>query len=192
MKPPPSIYLVEDEAVIAMQLQDILRLLGYRVCGHAARGETALAEIPRANPDLVLMDINLPGKLTGIQVAADLRHHTDVPVVFLSAYSSTDIVADAVRTGPFGYLTKPVDEHELHATIEVALHRHREHAQLRTASRQSPGASPAVICPVCHRVQDTAALWKPLDLHLATGADQRFVCCRCPDCSAPEPQSVQN
>ncbi|MBA3848811.1 MAG: hypothetical protein C0502_02300 [Opitutus sp.] len=184
-----AIYLVEDEAVIALQLREILGQLGYHVCGHAMHGETALAQIPRLRPDLVLMDINLPGRLSGIETAARLRATSTAPVVFLSAYSDTATVADAVRTGPFGYVAKPVDEGELRATIEVALHKHREHEALRRAGPQpSDDAKMTLdVCPVCHRIQDHTARWRPLGDHL-TAADPRFVPTRCPDCTTPAPQ----
>src|SRR5262245_65628877 len=95
----PRIYLVEDEALIAMELSDRLTDLGYAVCGRAAYGEKALEEIPVVRPSIVLMDIQLAGKLTGIETALRLRPQIDVPVVFLSAFSDAPLIAEAMRAG---------------------------------------------------------------------------------------------
>src|SRR5262245_1989610 len=116
----PRIYIVEDEALIAMELSDRLTHLDYVVCGRAAHGEKALEEIPAARPCIVLMDIQLAGKLTGIETALRLRQQVDVPVVFLSAFSDARLVSDAVAAGSFGYLVKPFEERELHATLQAA------------------------------------------------------------------------
>ena len=133
------IYIVEDEALIAMELSDRLTKLGYEISGKAARGEQALEEIPRVHPDIVLMDIRLAGTLTGIETAAQLRWHTNVPIVFLSAFSDPAVLTEALDTEPFGYLVKPFEERELHATLQAALYKHRmtaQHTLTRTLENQ--------------------------------------------------------
>lgn len=130
----PKIFVVEDEALVAMELEDRLRHLGYVVCGSAARGEDAERDIPETRPDLVLMDIKLAGKLTGIEVARHLRESSDVPVVFLSVYSDPALLEQAAGVDPFGYLVKPFEERELHATIRMALYKHRMERALREAN----------------------------------------------------------
>lgn len=135
----PRIYIVEDEALIAMEISDRLTHLGYDVCGKATRGEQALEEIPQLAPDIVLMDIRLAGKLTGIDTAAKLRQRLDLPVVYLTAFSDTQLIEAAISTEPFGYLLKPFEERELHATLQAALYKHRmeqRHAQARTLENQ--------------------------------------------------------
>ena len=114
-----SIYIVEDEALIAMEISDRLSHLGYQVVGRAARGEKALEEIPRLSPDLVLM-------------ANRLRQSVDVPVVFLTAFSDAETLQRALGAEPFGYLVKPFEERELHATIQAALYRHQLQCLLKT------------------------------------------------------------
>jgi two-component system, cell cycle sensor histidine kinase and response regulator CckA len=130
------IFLVEDEGIIVMDLCDRLGALGYTVCGSAARGEKALQEIPAARPDVVLMDVHLAGKLNGIETAKRLRQVMDVPVVFLTAFSDPALLAQAGEAEPFGYLVKPFDERELHATLQMALLKHRTDRQLREANAQ--------------------------------------------------------
>jgi DNA-binding response OmpR family regulator len=115
------IYIVEDEAVVALEIKDHLRRMGYEVCGHAARGESALREIPGAAPDLVLMDINLRTGPNGLDVAERLRATSDIPVIFLTAYSDIDIAERASRLRSFAYVVKPYDPRVLRSNIELAL-----------------------------------------------------------------------
>ncbi len=125
---------MEDEALIAMELRDRLVSLGYIVAGSASRGEEALEAIEAARPDVVLMDIHLAGRLDGIQTAAELRKRTPVPVIFLSAYSDAELLRQASEVEPFGYLVKPFEQRELHATIQMALYKHRMEQALRESN----------------------------------------------------------
>ncbi|MEY4704104.1 MAG: hypothetical protein RL042_300 [Nitrospirota bacterium] len=134
------VYIVEDEALIAMEIGDRLMRLGYDICGKAARGEQALEEIPQVRPDIVLMDISLAGQLTGIDTAARLRQLLDVPVVFLSAFSDAALVEGAIGSGAFGYLLKPFEERELHATLQAALAKHRQERALQDANARLDAA----------------------------------------------------
>ncbi len=129
-RPSARIFVVEDEALVAMELEDRLRAMGYVVCGRAARGADAVEVIARAEPDLVLMDIRLADDVSGIDVAEGLRSRCDVPVVFLTAYSDDDLTARASRVKPFGYLVKPFQERELGANIEIALYKHAAEREL--------------------------------------------------------------
>lgn len=118
---PHRIFLVEDEALIVMELSDRLTQLGYEVCGTAAWGERAVDQIVALAPDLVLMDIRLAGQMSGIETAAALAQRYQVPLVFLSAYSDAALLEEAGTVAPYGYLVKPFDERELHATIQTAI-----------------------------------------------------------------------
>jgi PAS domain S-box-containing protein len=133
---PCNIFIVEDEALIAMEIKDRLKGLGYKVCGVAARGEVALPEIARAKPDLVLMDIHLAGEMNGIETAARLARTSDIPVIYLTAYSDDGLLRQAADTGPFGYLVKPFEGRELHVTIQMALYKHRMERRLRAANEE--------------------------------------------------------
>jgi len=125
------VFIVEDEAIVALELKDHLRQLGYEVCGHAVRGDAALLEIPPARPDVVLMDIKLAGDLSGLDVAEQLRVVCDVPVILLTAYADSELSIRAGRTESFAYLTKPFDPRVLAANLELAIVRHRSQAALR-------------------------------------------------------------
>lgn len=118
---PARIFIVEDEAIISMELQMRLLDLGYVVSGTAARGEVALQKIPAAGADLVLMDVRLAGALDGIETAARLRELLPVPVVYLSAFSDPALRERAMQTAPAGFVGKPFAEAALRRTIEAAL-----------------------------------------------------------------------
>jgi PAS domain S-box-containing protein len=129
------IFIVEDEALIAMEIEDHLRELGYEPCGRAARGERAIDEILSKRPDLLLLDVHLAGDLSGIDVARALRGRLDVPSIFLTAYSDAEIVRNAVDTGSAAYLVKPFEPQVLRANIEMALYKHAAERRLREANQ---------------------------------------------------------
>ncbi len=119
------VLIVEDETLIAMELKDRLERNDYTVCGVVARGEEAIGQFERFKPDLALMDVHLAGKLNGIETAKELQAKKNIPVIYLTAYSNPQLVEQASKTRPYGYLIKPFEERELRATIEVALYKHR-------------------------------------------------------------------
>ena len=138
------IFVVEDEALIAMELRDHLQELGYEVCGHAARGEAALRMIPDAAPDLILLDINLGNGMSGLEVAEHLQRTSDVPIVFLTAYADAALTERAALTGSFGYLVKPYQPAALQANIEMALYKQMTERKLLATSRQLDAAVSAL------------------------------------------------
>jgi signal transduction histidine kinase len=117
----PKILILEDETITARHLGLILTQLGYEVAGIAADGETALKLIAETCPALLLADIGLDGGMDGVEVAARARDQWKIPTVFLTAYSDPETMRRARMTEPYGFLVKPFAEHELHATIEIAL-----------------------------------------------------------------------
>ncbi|MFN3495107.1 MAG: sensor histidine kinase [Hydrogenophaga sp.] len=123
MKLPPRILIVEDESIVAFNLQQRLAHMGYDVPGVAASGPESLDMIQRLAPDLVLMDIHIDGDMDGIDVASRLMDTPSVPVIYLTAYSEDTTLERARKTKPYGYLIKPFSERELHATIQMALER---------------------------------------------------------------------
>src|SRR5262245_16039988 len=117
------ILVVEDEAVVALDVEDRLSRLGHTVVGTADTCATALALAADVRPDLVLMDIALRDGPDGIATAEQLRAELGVPVVFVTAFADTDTLERAKRVSPHGYIVKPFDERDLRATIEIALYR---------------------------------------------------------------------
>lgn len=118
-----KILVVDDEAIITMQLEERLCAMGYTVTGMAASGEDAVDKARSVRPDLVLMDIVMPGKLNGIEAASIITKELNVPVVFITAYADDIIIEKAKCVRPYGYIVKPFNELEIKAAIEVALFR---------------------------------------------------------------------
>lgn len=103
------VLIVEDRAVTANNLHDRLEALGYAVPGIASSGMEGVELAAKTRPDLVLMDIRLPGGMDGIEAAARIRQRWDIPVVYLTGHTDHATVQRAKVTEPFGYLLKPFD-----------------------------------------------------------------------------------
>ena len=128
-----DVLVVEDEVIVALHLRQQLTNLGYRVAGVASSGAEALRLASELQPAVVLMDINIDGDIDGIETASRLSSQFGPSVVYISAYAEQPTLERARSTDPYGYLVKPFSEHELHATIEMALQRRRVDAELRAA-----------------------------------------------------------
>jgi len=127
----PSILIVEDEIVVAMELEEKLSRMGYRVRGTVASGEAALDFVETDPPDVVLMDIRLEGDMDGIQAARVILEHHNIPVIYLTAHADERTLERAKLTEPFGYLVKPFSETGLRTTIEVAVYKHGRDKQVK-------------------------------------------------------------
>lgn len=125
------IMIVEDEAIVALDLKRSLERLGYQISSIHASGEDALAFLKESLPDLILMDIMLKGTLDGIETASIIRSTYQIPIIYLSAYSGDWVQNRAQETEPFGYILKPFEERELHTVIEIALYRDRMEKELQ-------------------------------------------------------------
>ncbi len=132
----PRILIVEDEAIVARDIQVQIKGLGYEPVGQAKRGEDAITLVEELRPDLVLMDIQLGGAMDGITAAQAIRSTQAIPVVFLTAFEADDMLARAQLTEPFGYILKPFSARELRTVIEMALYRSATDARLRKSEQQ--------------------------------------------------------
>jgi PAS domain S-box-containing protein len=119
-----KILIVEDEAVVAMELKTVLQMLGYTVCGTVSRGNDAIRIAKETWPDLILMDIHLQGPMDGIEAAEKINAFYDIPVLFLTAYSDDRTVERVINTRSYGYLVKPFNDRELYTNIEMAIRQH--------------------------------------------------------------------
>ncbi|NUQ28832.1 MAG: response regulator [Acidobacteriaceae bacterium] len=133
---PLNVLVVEDEALIAMELRARLSRLGHRVVGVADTGREAIELARLEKPQLVLMDIHLKGDMSGIEAASAINKDGEVPIIYLTAHSDAATVSRAKQTSPFGYLLKPLDERELLIAIEVATQRSRLEQRLRDGERR--------------------------------------------------------
>jgi len=128
-----KILVVEDERVVARDIEKRLRKLGYVVPASVALGEEAIEKVAELRPDLVLMDIRLKGAMDGIEAAEQIRADFDTPVVYLTAYADESTLQRAKVTEPFGYIVKPFDERDLQVAIEIALRRRLSEKAIRVA-----------------------------------------------------------
>lgn len=129
------ILVVEDEAIIAYDLERTLQRLGYDVPAVVAEGDAAIEAAARHAPSLVLMDIKLRGALDGVDAARAIRERLEMPVVFLTSHSDLATLSRAAAAQPQGYVMKPFVERDLHVAIEVALRKHEVERALRHRER---------------------------------------------------------
>jgi PAS domain S-box-containing protein len=116
-----KLLIVEDEPIVAIDLRDELREMGFEVTGLAESADSAMMSVEEDKPDLVLMDISIDGSMDGIQTARVLRDLYEVPVVFLTSYSDSETISRATRETPYGYLTKPFKSRDLQAMLRTAV-----------------------------------------------------------------------
>jgi PAS domain S-box-containing protein len=130
------ILIVEDDRIVARDIEHQLMRIGHSVVGMTGRGEDALPLALSTQPELVLMDIRLEGTVDGVDAAEQIRRHCHVPVVFLTAYADDETVRRASLTEPFGYLLKPFEDIQLRTVIEMALYKHGAERKLRDSERR--------------------------------------------------------
>ncbi|HDY67374.1 MAG TPA: hybrid sensor histidine kinase/response regulator, partial [Candidatus Scalindua sp.] len=118
-----KVMLVDDEAVITMQLEKRLPTMGYDVVGTASSGEESILMARDLKPSLILMDIVMPGRLDGIDAAEIISKELDIPIIFLTAYTDDKFIERAKNVEPYGYIIKPFNEREIRPNIEIALYK---------------------------------------------------------------------
>lgn len=131
----PRLLIVEDEALVADDLEQRLTRLGYQVAGLADNGSQTLRLASELRPDLVLSDIQIKGPADGIEVAGTLHRELDIPVVFLTAHADEATFRQAKASFPYGYILKPYGDADLRTGIEIALIRHIAEQKARRAER---------------------------------------------------------
>ncbi len=129
------ILIVEDEAIVALDIKGRLKALGYEVLDIVTSGERAVEKNAELSPDLILMDIMLEGQMDGIDAALEIHKDYDTPIIYLTAYADEKTLDRAKVTEPFGYIIKPFEDRELSLTIEMALYKHKAEATLNENRR---------------------------------------------------------
>lgn len=130
------VMVVEDESIVAKNIQTRLKQLGYLVPATVSSGEEALEEIDNIRPNLVLMDIVLDGKMDGVETAEIIYNKYKIPVVYLTAYADDETLERAKKSIPYGYIVKPFEINELRSAIEIALNNYNSQLESRKRSER--------------------------------------------------------
>jgi signal transduction histidine kinase/CheY-like chemotaxis protein len=120
-----KILVVEDEQVAAWSIQESLEGFGHTIVANVISGAEAIQTAGETHPDLVLMDIQLKGKIDGISAAEQIRNALNIPIIYLTAHADSRTLKRAIATADCGYLVKPFNQTDLHTTIELALLRNQ-------------------------------------------------------------------
>ncbi len=121
---PTRVVVAEDEAIIRMDLRELLQEEGYEVVAECGRGDEAVALVRQHRPDVALLDIKMPG-LDGISAARRISEEHLSAVVLVTAFSQRELIEEASDAGVHGYVVKPFERHDLAPAIEVAIARFR-------------------------------------------------------------------
>ncbi len=125
------ILIVEDEGLIARDIEDMVRQAGYEICAVVGTGEEAVEKAETTHPDMILMDIILRGEMDGVEAAEKIREQFSIPVIYLTAHTDENTLQRAKLTEPLGYTLKPVEQKELMTVIEMALYKHQMEIKLK-------------------------------------------------------------
>ena len=186
-----QVLVVEDASIIAKDIQDILRRLGYAVPVVVSSGEKAIQKAAEMHPDLVLMDIMLKGDMDGVEAAQQIRDRFHIPVVYLTAYADEDTLQRAKIAEPFGYILKPFEERELHAAIEMALYKHKAEEEREQLIHELQAALAEIktlrgilpICSSCKKIRDDEGYWHQVEVYIRDHSEAEFSHGLCPECA---------
>jgi response regulator NasT len=128
------VVIAEDEAIIRLDLKEILEEEGYEVVGETGRGDEAVTLVKEHSPDLAILDIKMPG-MDGLSAAREISAERRAAVLILTAFSQRNLIEEARDAGALAYLVKPFQKSELIPAIEVALGRFREMQALESEVR---------------------------------------------------------
>ena len=199
---PSRILVVEDEAIVAADIQDRLEALGYVIAGWGTTGDEALDLARTTNPDLILMDIMLKGPMNGIQAAHLVRIELSLPVIFLTANSDEAVLEQAKISEPFAYLLKPFEERQLRTNIEMALYKSRMERERDRLTKELQDAIATIktltgllpICAWCKNVRDDSGYWMRVEQFVEQHSQATFSHSVCPDCAkryfGPNPEAA--
>jgi len=184
------ILVVEDDAVVSLYIDQLLRQLGYTVAGVAFSGAEAIDKACDLQPDLVLLDINLGEGMSGIEAALQIKDPQNIPIVFATAHSDDVTVQRAKIPSLYGYVRKPIGEVDLRVAIETALYKHeidmernRSLEIIKAAQSWVQSLSGLIpICFWCHKIRVNQDSWRQLESYILEYTDASLTHGICPEC----------
>jgi len=184
-----QIFIAEDDSLVLEDLRNRLHSLDYTVAGASPNALEAIDLAQSLRPDMVLMDIQLPGEIDGIEAAGQLRK-LDLPVVYVTGYCEGPILERAKITEPYGYVLKPYQTRELGTAIEMGIYKHRadrERAATMTQMEQKLAncktlAGLLPICCYCKKIKDEVGRWSEIEHYIMLRTDASFTHGMCPGC----------
>lgn len=183
------VLIAEDEFLIAKETERVLRSLGCEVVGCVSRGDDAIALAETERPDIVIMDINMPG-MDGLAASQILAESTGIPVIVLTAHEDPNLVSQAVANGVAAYMVKPIQPEPLNRAIAVALARNKDLIELRRLNRELQEALDEIkvlrsiipICAQCKKVRNEEGYWERVEVYLAKYLGGNISHGLCDDC----------
>ncbi|NJN94505.1 MAG: response regulator [Anaerolineales bacterium] len=185
----PGVLIADDDPLVSEMIRGTLEDLGYRVAGEATNGGEAVELTRRLQPDLVLMDIEMP-MVNGIEAARQIYQLCPTPVVMLTAYETPALVQQASMAGVGAYLIKPPRARELERAITVTIARFNDMLALRRMNEELQTALAKVktlrgllpICASCKKIRDDGGYWHLLEVYIRDHSEADFTHGLCPDC----------
>ena len=126
-----KVLIVEDDTLLATTFSMFVEDLGYKVTGITSDGKKSIELCKKNTPDIVLMDIHLPGKIDGIKAAEEIQENLNIPIIFITSDEQESTVKRALASNSYGYLLKPVSKNSLKVTIELAIEKHKNDNQIK-------------------------------------------------------------
>ena len=183
-----QLIIAEDDALIVDDMKGRLESLGYEVSRTTPYAQEAVLLVQGLKPDLVLMDIQLPGEMDGIEAAEQIRP-LHVPVVYVTGYCDGPILERAKLTEPYGYIIKPYQTRDLKAAIELGLYKHRAERDRDRLVQDALAKVKALsgllsICAYCKKIKDDEGYWGEIENYIMRHSNASFTHGMCPDCFA--------
>ena len=184
------VLIAEDNYLVSAMIQGLLAELGYIVDGEATDGIEAVAMAQSLQPDVILMDIQMPD-MDGIQATRLILEHSPTPVVMLTAHETTELITEASAAGVSAYLLKPPNAREMERAITIAIERFRDMMELRRLNAELQQALDTIktlsgllpICASCKKIRDDHGYWHQVERYVEAHSDAQFSHGLCPDCA---------
>jgi DNA-binding NarL/FixJ family response regulator len=192
-----NVLVVEDDFLISEEIARVVNRIGFNHIGTAQDSYGAIDMIQTLHPDIILMDIKIPGDMDGLDVSHLVQNFFPTPVIILSAYESKDLFERASESGVAGYLTKPPQPQEIERAIYIALARHNELMEYRRLNKEINKKNEALkrtlkeiktlrglipICSFCKKIRDKQGCWLMLEKYIYKHTEAHFSHSICPDC----------